>query len=134
MATTKWVLDPTHSELGFKIRHLMISNVSGSFGNFQIEMQTDGEDLTTANIQVTAEVASINTKNDQRDTHLRTADFFEVEKYPELTFQSTRVEKIDNENFAVFGNLAMKGVTKPIQLDAEFSGTTKDPWGGERAG
>ena len=82
MATTKWVLDPTHSELGFKIKHLMISNVSGSFANFHIEMQTNGEDLTTADIHVTADMASIDTKNEQRDTHLRSSDFFEVEKHP----------------------------------------------------
>lgn len=134
MVNTKWVLDPTHSELGFKIKHLMISNVSGSFKNFQIEMQTDGEDLTTGDIHVTADIASIDTKNDQRDAHLRTSDFFEAEKYPVLKFQSTKVEKIDDEMYTVLGNLTMKGITKPVQLNVEYSGLTKDPWGGERAG
>ena len=134
MATTKWVLDPTHSELGFKIKHLMISNVSGSFKNFQAEVETKGEDFSTAQINVSAEMASIFTNNEQRDANLRTSDFFDVEKYPELKFKSTKVEKIDSDTFTLFGELTLKGVTKPVKLNVEFNGVTKDPWGGERAG
>lgn len=134
MKTTKWVLDPTHSELGFKIRHLMISSVSGSFTNFAAEMETKGEDFTTAGINLTADMASIFTSNEQRDAHLRNADFFEVEKYPELKFNSTRVEKTADDNFILHGMLTLKGVTKPIVLSVEFNGVTKDPWGGQRAG
>ena len=134
MATTKWVLDPTHSELGFKIKHLMISNVSGSLKSFEAEVETQGEDFTTAQINLSANMASISTNNDQRDAHLRNSDFFEVEKYPELKFTSTKLEKIDSDTFALFGDLTLKGVTRPVKLNVEFNGVTKDPWGGERAG
>ena len=134
MAATKWILDPTHSELGFKIKHLMISNVSGSFKAFQAEVETEDEDFTTAQISLTAEMASIFTNNEQRDTHLRTSDFFEVENYPELRFTSTKVERTDSDTFTVYGQLTLKGVTKPVTLNVEYSGVTKDPCGGERAG
>lgn len=134
MTNTKWTLDPVHSELGFKIKHLMISHVSGSFKNFSAEVAMEEEDFRTASIHLTAEIASIFTSNELRDTHLRTSDFFEVEKFPELTFHSTKVVKIDNDTFILHGNLTLKGVTKPVQLNVEYSGATKDPWGGERAG
>jgi polyisoprenoid-binding protein YceI len=134
MEATKWVLDPTHSELGFKIKHLMITNVSGSFKNFQAEVETKGEDFSTAKIILTADLASISTSNEQRDAHLRTSDFFEVEKYPQLKFQSTKVEKVEDDEFTVYGELTLKGLTKPVKLQVEFNGLTKDPWGGERAG
>src|SRR5215210_6246900 len=103
MATTKWVLDPTHSELGFKIKHLMITNVSGSLKNFEAEVEMDKEDFSSAQINLTAEMASITTNNEQRDGHLRTSDFFEVEKFPELKFKSTKVEKIDDDTFTLYG-------------------------------
>ena len=134
MATTKWVLDPTHSELGFKIKHLMISSVSGSLKSFQAEVETNGEDFSTAQISLSADMASISTNNDLRDAHLRNSDFFEVEKYPELKFTSTRLEKTDSDTFTLFGNLTIKAVTRPVKLNVEFNGVTKDPWGGERAG
>jgi polyisoprenoid-binding protein YceI len=134
MATTKWTLDHTHSELGFKIKHLMISNVSGLFKVFQAEVETEGTDFGTAQINLTADMASISTNNEQRDAHLRASDFFEVEKHPELKFRSTKVEKIDNDTYGVYGELTMKGVTRPVKLNVEFNGITNDPWGGERAG
>ena len=134
MATTKWVLDPTHSQLGFKIKHLMITNVSGSFKNFQAEVETNQTDFGTAQINLTAEMESISTNNEQRDAHLRNADFFEVEKYPELKFRSTKVEKTDTDTFDLFGELTLKGVTKPVKLQVEYNGVAKAPWGGERAG
>ena len=134
MATTKWVLDPTHSELGFKIKHLMISSVSGSLKSFQAEVETDGVDFSTAQISLSADMASISTNNDQRDAHLRNSDFFEVEKYPELKFTSTKAAKVDSDTFTLFGDLTLKGVTRPVKLNVEFNGVTKDPWGGERAG
>ncbi len=134
MAKTKWLLDPTHSELGFKIKHLMITNVTGFFNKFQVEGETDNDDFGTAKIRVKADMNSIDTNNEQRDAHLRNGDFFAADKHPEMTFESTRVEKIDNENFLLYGNLTLKDVTKPVQLNVEYSGTTKDPWGGERAG
>lgn len=134
MKTTKWILDPTHSELGFKIKHLMITNVSGSFKNFQAEVETTDTDFSSAQIHLTAEMSSITTNNEQRDAHLRTSDFFEVEKYPDLKFRSTKIEKTDNDTFALYGELTLKGITKPVKLNAEYNGLVKDPWGGERAG
>lgn len=134
MTKTKWILDPTHSELGFKIKHLMISNVSGSLKNFEAEVEMENEDFSSAEINLSAEMASLTTNNEQRDNHLRTSDFFEVEKYPELKFRSTKTEKIDNDNFTLHGELTLKGITRPVKLNVEYNGVTKDPWGGERAG
>jgi polyisoprenoid-binding protein YceI len=134
MATTKWVLDPTHSELGFKIKHLMITNVSGYFNKFQVEGETVNDDFSTAKIRLKADIGSVNTNNEQRDAHLRNSDFFAADKHPEMIFESTGVEKVDSENFRLNGNLTMKNVTKPVQLDVEYGGITKDPWGNERAG
>src|SRR5580765_5544091 len=134
MANTKWILDPTHSELGFKIKHLMITNVSGFFNKFQVEGETVNDDFSTAKIQLKADMNSIDTHNEQRDAHLRNSDFFAADKHPEMIFESTGVEKVDSENFRLNGNLTLKDVTKPVQLDVEYSGITKDPWGSERAG
>jgi polyisoprenoid-binding protein YceI len=134
MATTKWVLDPAHSELGFKIKHLMITNISGYFNKFQVEGETVNDDFSTAKIRLKADMSSVDTKNDQRDAHLRNSDFFAADKHPEMIFESTGIEKVDSENFHLFGNLTMKNITKPVQLDVEYSGITKDPWGSERAG
>src|SRR5690606_23944320 len=105
MAKTSWAVDPLHSELGFKIRHLMISNVSGSFGKFDISVDTTSDNFTDAKIIAKIDPASINTKNDQRDEHLRNSDFFEVEKYPEVLFQSTSIETKDDEHFMLNGDL-----------------------------
>lgn len=134
MAKVKWVIDPTHSELGFKIKHLMISNVSGTFSEYQASVETENENFSTAQIQATIIAASVSTNNKQRDQHLQNVDFFEVEKYPEIIFRSTRIEKLDHEQFIVYGDLTLKGITKPVKLNVEYSGITKDPWGGQRAG
>jgi polyisoprenoid-binding protein YceI len=93
MATTKWILDSTHSELGFKIKHLMITNVSGAFKTFSAEVETDGEDFSSAGIKLSADIASITTNNEQRDAHLLASDFFEADKFPSLTFRSTKLKK-----------------------------------------
>lgn len=134
MSKTKWALDPTHSEIGFKIKHLMITNVSGNFNKFEVTTETNGDDFTTAKIKAQVEVNSINTNNAQRDEHLRTADFFEADKYPYITFKSTRIQKIDDETFNLFGDLTIKETTKPVKLALEYSGVTKDPWGNLKAG
>ena len=134
MTKTKWKLDPTHSELGFKIKHLMITNVSGSFKNFDVTVETIGEDFNTAQIRANVEMSSIYTGNEQRDAHLRNSDFLEVETYPTLEFVSSKVDRIDDDTFSLYGDLTMKGVTKPVHLTVEYSGVTKDQWGGERAG
>jgi polyisoprenoid-binding protein YceI len=99
-----------------------------------VEAETEGEDFSTAHIALTADMASINTANEQRDEHLRTADFFETGKHPRLQLRSTRIEKLDDETFTLFGNLTLKGITQPVILNVEYSGVTKDLWGGERAG
>src|SRR5204863_5452872 len=127
MATTKWTLDPAHSDLGFKIRHLMISNVSGSFQKFDVEVETEDDDFFKAKVIATADVSSISTNNAQRDEHLRTADFFEVQKHPKMTFRSTRIEKAGGDNFNLYGDLTIKETTKPVKLDVEYAGITKDP-------
>jgi len=134
MAITKWTLDPMHSELGFKIKHLMITNVSGFIKNFHVEAETEGIDFSTARVKVTADMSSISTNNEQRDAHLRNADFFEVEKYPELTFVSDKVEKTDDDTFMIHGNLTLKGITKPLSLLVEYGGIGKDLYGNEKAG
>jgi len=134
METTKWLLDPAHSELTFKIKHLMISNVSGAFKNFSAKATTEGTDFSKANINLTAEMNSISTNNEQRDAHLRNSDFFEVEKFPQMKFTSTGIEQTDNESFNLYGNLTLKGVTKPVKLTMEFNGIMKDPYGQEKAG
>ena len=135
MSTTKWALDPTHSEVQFKVKHLMIANVSGDFKKFDAAVETNGEDFSTAKINFSADINSINTNNEQRDGHLKTGDFFEAEKYPQIKFESTKLEKVDAENFKLHGNFTIKGVTKSEVLDVEFGGiVAKDPWGNTRAG
>lgn len=133
MSTTKWALDATHSELGFKIKHLMISNVSGRFNSFDVSSETSNDEFSDANITATIDVASIFTNNEQRDGHLRTGDFFEIEKYPNITFKSTSVKK-DGDELEITGDLTMKDVTKPVTLKVEFAGVTKDPYGNIKAG
>jgi len=135
MATTKWVLDPTHSEVEFKVRHMMISTVSGKFTKFDAEVQTEGEDFMTARVNFTIDVNSITTGNEQRDGHLQASDFFESGKYPQIRFIATKFENVDNDgSYEVYGDLTIRDVTKQVKLDAEFGGVIKDPWGNTRAG
>jgi polyisoprenoid-binding protein YceI len=134
MKTTQWVLDPLHSELGFKIRHLMISNVSGAFTRFDVAAETEGDDFARAKVTATVEVASIHTKNEQRDAHLRNADFFDAETHPHIRFVATRIERVDEATFTLHGALTIKDITRPVQLAVEHSGVTNDPWGGQRSG
>lgn len=131
---TKWAVDPTHSEIGFKVKHMMITNVSGSLGKFDVTAETEGQDFSTASVTVTADLDSISTGNADRDAHLKSGDFFDVTKYPQLRFVSTHVEKKDDENFDVYGDLTIRDVTKPVKLNLEFGGIGKDPWGNEKAG
>lgn len=133
MSTTKWALDPSHSEVQFKVKHLMISTVTGHFKNFDASVETQGDDFSTAKINFTADVNSITTNNEQRDGHLKTGDFFEAEKHPQIKFESTRLEKA-GDDYKLHGNFTIRGVTKPVVLDVDYGGTTKDPWGNTRAG
>ena len=134
MTNTKWVLDPTHSELGFKIRHLMISNVTGKFKEFDASAETEGDDFSTAKLKAEVKVSSIDTNNQDRDAHLRNADFFEAETYPDMHFESTEVEKVDDDTFNIHGNLTIKDTTKPVKLISEYNGIVKDPYGNTKAG
>lgn len=132
--TTKWVLDPTHSELLFKVKHLMITNVKGEFRKFNAEATTQGEDFSTAQITVSIDASSVFTNNDDRDNHLKSADFFEVEKYGELTFASSSLTKNGDDVYKLSGLLTIRGVSKPVELEVEFGGINKDPWGNMKAG
>jgi len=134
MATTKWALDPTHSEIQFKVKHLMISNVTGQFGKFDASVETNGDDISTAKISFSADINSISTNNEQRDAHLRTSDFFDAENHPQLTFVSSKLEKVDEENYKLHGTLTMRGTSKEITLNVEFGGIITDPWGNTRSG
>ncbi len=134
MSTTKWVLDPTHSELVFKVKHLMITNVKGEFRVFGASIDAIGNDFTKAAVQVIVDAASIFTNNDDRDAHLRSADFFDTENFKELTFKGSSFTRLDDEAYKLTGLLGMKGVEKEITLDVEFGGIMKDPWGNEKAG
>lgn len=130
--TTKWVLDPTHSELTFKVKHMMITNVKGAFNNFSIDIE--GEDIFDSKVQVKVDASSIDTNNADRDGHLKSADFFDVENFPQITFESTSMEEKDDEEYELKGILTIKGVSKEVKLELEFGGINKDPWGNEKAG
>ncbi|HEY4208767.1 MAG TPA: YceI family protein [Puia sp.] len=135
MAATNWILDPAHSEVEFKIRHMMISTVTGKFTKFNAEVQTEDEDFMTAKVNFTVDVNSITTGNEQRDGHLQASDFFESPKFPQIKFVASRYENVDNDgSYEVYGKLTIRDVAKEVKLDAEFGGVIKDPWGNTRAG
>lgn len=129
---SKWVFDPTHSELTFKVRHMMITNVKGAFNRFSIEAL--GSDILKAQLTVKVDAASIDTNNEQRDGHLRSADFFDTENHGEILFKSTSFVKKTDDTYQLKGILSMKGISNEIALTAEFGGINKDPWGNEKAG
>jgi polyisoprenoid-binding protein YceI len=132
---TRWVIDPMHSEIAFKIRHLMIANVRGVFRKFEAEVFTTGLDFSTAEVNFRIESASIDTNNDNRDAHLRGPDFFDSDKHKYIVFISERIEASENNRtFALWGELTIRGIKKQIRLDVESGGMIKDPWGKEKAG
>lgn len=129
---TKWVLDPSHSELTFKVKHLMISNVKGEFKTFSIKV--DGDDILKSTLDVTIDASSINTNNTDRDNHLKSADFFDVENHKKLSFKSTSFQQKASDDYELKGVLTIKGISKEVTLEVEFGGISKDPWGNEKAG
>lgn len=131
---TKWTLDPTHSELGFKVRHMMITNVKGEFTRFQGTVLADGNDFTKSSIDLTIDAGSIFTNDDTRDGHLKSADFFDVGKYSSLTFQGKSFRQVYDDEYKLTGILTIKGVSKEVTLDVEFGGINKDLWGNEKVG
>jgi len=134
MANTNWVMDPTHSEVLFKVRHLMVSNVSGQFKKFDANVETTGDDVTTAKVKFTADVDSISTNNEQRDAHLKNGDFFDQPSHPQLTFEGSGLEKVSDDNYKMHGTLTMRGTAKPVTMNVEYGGMAQDPWGNTRVG
>jgi polyisoprenoid-binding protein YceI len=132
-AKTAWKLDPVHSIVEFSAKHLMITTVKGRVTDIEGTIYTDEKNPTNSSVEATLKAVSLDTRTDQRDQHLRSADFLDVEKYPEIRFRSTRIQG-DKPKFKLTGDLTIRDVTKPITLDVEFEGETKDPWGGERVG
>jgi polyisoprenoid-binding protein YceI len=127
-------IDPAHSIIGFAVRHLEINWVEGRFKDFKGTINYDDKDVTKSSVEFTAKIASIDTEVEARDKHLRTADFFDAEKYPEMTFKSTRVERKGKEGYVLHGDLTLKSVTKPVALPFMMTGAVKDPWGNTRFG
>ncbi|MGM5631462.1 YceI family protein [Apibacter raozihei] len=128
--TTKWSIDKSHSEVFFKVKHMVISTVTGEFTEFDGSVESDSDDFSNAEFQFSVEIESINTKMKDRDNHLKSADFFDSAQYPKLSFKSTS----GLQNGKISGNLTIRDVTKEIILDADFGGIIKDPWGNRRAG
>lgn len=133
MSQLKWNLDPTHSEVGFKVKHLMITNVSGNFSAFNAEVTSEDESFKKAAIVFTADIDSISTNNEQRDTHLKSVDFFDAANHPQLIIKADGLSG-DGENRKLNGTLTLRGVTKPVSLNVDFGGVAKDPWGNTKAG
>lgn len=135
MSIVKWALDPTHSEIQFKVKHLMITNVTGTFNSFEGTAESEEEDFANAKVSFSADINSLTTNNTDRDNHLKSADFFDAENHPKLTFVAKRMQSVDNDgSYELFGDLTVHGITKEVELSVEFNGIAKDPWGNVKAG
>ena len=132
--TSKWAIDPSHSEISFKIKHLVVTTLTGKFETFEGGLETANEDFSDATISFTANVASINTGNADRDGHLKSDDFFNAEAFPKVTFTSTSFTKTSDGEYKLASNITLRDVTKPIELTVEYGGTATDPWGNVKAG
>jgi polyisoprenoid-binding protein YceI len=132
--TGTYTIDPSHSRLGFVARHAMVTKVRGNFNEFEGSFKADGDDPSNSSAQVVIQAASIDTRNADRDGHLRSNDFFAMEEHPTLRFESTDITKVGDTQFQVTGDLTIRGVTKPVTLDLEFTGSAVDPWGNTRVG
>lgn len=130
----KWVVDGSHSEVGFSVRHMMIATVKGRFTKVEGTLEFDPENIAAATFEGKIEAGSIDTRDENRDNHLRSADFFDVENNPYLTFSNTKVTKVDGNEFTLVGDLTIRGTTKQVTLAAEFAGVNVDPWGNTKAG
>jgi len=135
-ATTTWNIDPKHSSAEFKVKHMMISNVKGKFGGLNGVLHLDGDNVATSDIEASIDVSTINTHDEQRDGHLKSAEFFDVEKYPTMTFKSTEIDATrSGESFNITGDLTIHGVTNPVTFAVDdLSLPAKDPWGNTRIG
>lgn len=132
--TGTYAIDPAHSRIGFVARHAMVTKVRGSFNEFEGSGYFDAEDPTKSHLSITIKATSIDTRNADRDAHLRGNDFFDMDTYPEITFKSTAVAPVDAETYRVTGDLTIKGETRPVSVDFEISGPVQDPWGNQRIG
>jgi polyisoprenoid-binding protein YceI len=133
--TTTWKIDPAHSEIEFKARHLMITNVTGNFTRFEGTVETENDDFQNAHISFSADVDSIDTGEPSRDAHLKSDDFFSVARFPKMTFESTKIERVsDDDRYAVWGTLTIRDISKLVKLDVTTGGIVKDPWGNTKAG
>jgi polyisoprenoid-binding protein YceI len=132
--TGTYAIDPTHSRIGFVARHAMVTKVRGSFNEFEGSGYFDAENPASSRLQLTIKAPSIDTRNADRDAHLRSNDFFDMENHPEITFVSSNVEHVDSENYRVTGDLTIKGVTKPVTVDLEYTGAAVDPFQNQRIG
>jgi polyisoprenoid-binding protein YceI len=134
MSTTKWSIDPSHSEIGFKVKHMMFTNVSGKFTKFESTATTDGDNFENASFELSADIDSVSTGSADRDGHLLSPDFFDAAQFPQLTFKSTSFTKKNEGEYTLAGDFTLHGVTKPVTLDVEFGGIAKDPWGNVKTG
>ncbi|HET6908089.1 MAG TPA: YceI family protein [Mycobacteriales bacterium] len=132
--TGHYDIDPTHSRLGFAAKHAMVATVRGGFNVYSGEVFLDEEQPENSWAKVEIDVASVSTGNNDRDAHLRTPDFFDIDNHPKITFQSTKVEKVDDDVYTLIGDLTINGKTNPVSIDWELTGTSNDPWGNFRAG
>jgi len=131
---TKWSIDPAHSEISFKVKHLMITNVKGVFNEFEGAVYTSEDNFLTSDVEFTMNPGSVDTGAADRDAHLKSADFFDVENFKEVRFKGNSMVKTDDENYILTGDLTIRGVTQKVKLDVEFGGVMKDPWVNEKAG
>ena len=129
-----WGLDKAHSSVGFSVRHLVISKTTGKFDDFTGTIVFDGKNFAAASVELTVQMASVDTDDEKRDEHLRSADFFETEKFPTMDFKSKKVTKGEGDAFTITGDLTIKGVTKEVTFDCQFHGVVNDPWGNTKAG
>lgn len=134
LVRTKWAIDTAHSEVLFKVRHLVISTVTGKFDKFEGSMSASADDFSDAEIEFSADANSVNTNNADRDAHLKSAEFFDAANHPKIMFRSRNVRKTGDNEYVVNGDLTIRGVTKNIDLQVEYGGSTKDPWGNTKAG
>ncbi len=132
--TGTYAIDPTHSRIGFVARHAMVTKVRGSFNEFEGSGYFDAENPASSHLALSIQAASIDTRNADRDGHLKSNDFFDMETYPEITFASTAIEQVDAENYRVIGDLTIKGITNPVTVDFEYTGTAVDPYQNQRIG